>query len=207
MARKRYSTNSPSIVNLSFCDIKSPVLANILYLEKMSTCDLKGNKLYGSVPDFYEDFSFSTYFDLSSNNLTGTLPAGIQNLISLQYFDISGNPFMRDENDATSNAYQPDSSKTARPPEADNFTCPEGRLTFNNGLIRLEPTFYEYKYCICDTRFYGDKGLCKQCMKDGTCHRWAPSSVEDLRPSIMNIRSGYWPSPDPANAESCQMSC
>ena len=198
--RVDFTGRSPSIVNLSFCDIKSPVLANILYLEKMSTCDLKGNKLYGSVPDFYEDFSFLTYFDLSSNNLTGTLPAGIQNLISLQYFDISGNPFMRDENDATSNAYQPDFSKMARPPEADNFTCPEGRLTFNNGLIRLDPTFYEYKYCICDTGFYGDKGLCKQCMKDGTCQRWAPSLVEDLRPSIMNISSGYWPSPDPANA-------
>ena len=93
--RVDFTGRSPSIVNLSFCDIKSPVLANILYLEKMSTCDLKGNKLYGSVPDFYEDFSFLTYFDLSSNNLTGTLPAGIQNLISLQYFDISGNTFMR----------------------------------------------------------------------------------------------------------------
>ena len=143
---------------------------------------------------FTRTFLFLTHFDLSSNNLTGTLPEGIQNLISLQYFDISGNPFMRDENDATSNAYQPDFSKMARPPEADNFTCPEGRLTFNNGLIRLDPTFYEYKYCICDTGFYGDKGMCKQCMKDGTCQRWAPSSVEDLRPSIMNISSGYWPS-------------
>ena len=192
---------SPPIVNLSFCDIKSPVLANIrLYLEQMSTCDLKGNKLYGSVPDSYEDFSFLTYFDLSLNNLTGTLPAGIQNLVSLQYFDISGNPFMRDENDAPSKAYQPDFSKMVRPPEADNFTCPEGRLTFNNGLIRLDPTFYEYKYCICDTGFYGDKGFCKQCMKNGTCHRWTPMSVEDLRPSIMNISSGFWPSPDPANA-------
>ena len=60
--RVDFTSRSPSIVNLSFCDIKSPVLANILYLEKMSTCDLKGNKLYGSVPDFYEDFSFFNTF-------------------------------------------------------------------------------------------------------------------------------------------------
>ena len=178
----------------------SRVLANILYLERMSTCDLRGNKFYGSIPDFFEDFSFLTYFDLSSNNLTGSLPAGIQNLISLQYFDISGNPLMRDENDATSNAFQPDFSRMIKPPEAENFTCPEGRITFNNGRVRLDPTFYEYRYCVCDAGFYGDKGLCKKCMKNGTCHRPAIVSSEHLRPNIMNISSGYWPSPDPNNA-------
>ena len=107
---------------------------------------------------------------------------------------------MREGNGATSNTFQPDFSRMTKPHEANNFTCPEGRLTFNNGLIRVDPTFYKYKYCVCDEGFYGDKGLCKQCMKDGTCHRLAPGSTDDLRPSIMNISSGYWPSPDPANA-------
>ena len=192
--------DSPSIVNVSFCDIKSPVLANVLYLGRMSTCDLRGNNFYGAIPDFFQDYSFLTYFDISLNNLTGSLPAGIQNLVSLQYLDISGNPYMRDNNGASSNAFQPDFSRIIAPPQAENFTCPEGRLTFNNGRIRLDPTFYDYKYCVCNANFYGDKGLCKTCMDGGTCRRHALGELKDLRPSIMEISSGYWPSPDPNNA-------
>ena len=88
--------DSPSILNISFCDIKSPVPANLYYFETMSTCDMRGNNFYGPLPDFSEDFSLLTYFDVSSNNLTGSFPAGIQHLISLQYLDISGHPFMRE---------------------------------------------------------------------------------------------------------------
>ena len=87
-----------------------------------------------------------------------------------------------------------------RPPQADNFTCPEGKITFNNGRIRLDPTFYEYKYCVCGDGFYGDNGLCKKCMKSGSCGRLSFSALGDLRPNIMVVSKGYWPSPDPANA-------
>ena len=192
--------SSPSILNLSFCDIKSPLLANIFYMERMSTCDLRGNNFNGSLPLFFGDFSFLTYFDVSSNNLTGKLPAGIQNLISLQYLDISGNPSMRDVTSATSNVFNPDFLRMTRPPQADNFTCAEGRLTFNNGRIRLDPTFYKYKYCVCDDDFYGDNGLCKKCMKHARCRKHAIDETNDLRPNIMVVPKGYWPSPDPRNA-------
>ena len=190
---------SPSILNLSYCDIKSPVPANVFYLESMSTCDFRGNRFHGNIPDFFEDFSFLTYYDISSNNLSGSLPVGIQNLISLQYFDISGNPSMREASSASSNAFRPDFSRMIRPPHTDNFTCPEGRLTFNNGRIRLDPTFYEYKHCVCDTGFYGDTGLCKKCMDGGTCSQFAFTESNDLLPNIMTLRSGYWPSPTPNN--------
>ncbi|KAJ7389320.1 hypothetical protein OS493_032174 [Desmophyllum pertusum] len=191
---------SPSILNLSFCDIKSPVLANLFYLERMSTCDLRGNRFYGAIPDFLEDFSFLTYFDISSNNLSGSLPVGIQNLISLQYLDISGNPSMRKGTSASTNVFCPDFSKMMRPPGGDNFTCPEGRLTFNNGRIRLDPTFYEYRHCICDADFYGEIGLCKKCMDGGTCIQHTVTVPEELRPNIMKMATGYWPSPHPQNA-------
>ena len=190
---------SPSILNVSFCDIKSPVLANLYYFETMSTCDMRGNNFYGPLPDFFEDFSLLTYFDVSTNNLTGSFPPGIQNLNSLQYLDISRNPFMREGNSASTSVYQPDFSRMIRPPEAENYTCPEGRLVFNNGRIRLDPTFYDYRYCICDAEFYGDKGLCKKCMEGGTCHGKDFRETVDLRPSIMKIGSGYWPSPEPNN--------
>ena len=190
---------SPSILNLSFCNITSPLLANVLYMERVSTCDLSGNNFYGTLPPFFEDFSFLTYFDVSSNNLTGSLPAGIQNMISLQYLDISGNPSMRDGTSASSNVFNPDFSTMIKPSQANSFTCPEGQLTFNNGRIRLDPTFYEYRYCVCDEGFYGDNGLCKKCMSGATCHRLAINAAEDLRSNIMEVSGGYWPSPGPSN--------
>ena len=192
--------DSPSILNVSFCDITSPVLANMLYMKSVSTCDISGNNFFGTLPDFFADFSFLTYFDVSSNNLSGSLPSGIQNLVSLQYLDISENPSMRDGTSASSKVFTPDFLRMVKPPLSRNFTCPEGRLTFNNGRIRLDPTFYEYKYCICDDGFYGDNGLCKKCMNGATCHRLAINAPDDLRPNNMEVSSGYWPSPDPSNA-------
>ena len=85
-------------------------------------------------------------------------------------------------------------------PQADNFTCAEGRLTFNNGRIRLDPTFFDYKFCICDQGYYGDKGLCHKCMEGGICSRPTISSTDELRTNTLKILKGYWPSPDPKNA-------
>ncbi|XP_068742524.1 putative leucine-rich repeat-containing protein DDB_G0281931 [Montipora capricornis] len=199
-SKKGNFVDSPSILNVSFCDITSPLLANVLYMGRLSTCDLSNNNFYGALPKFFTDFSLLTYFDVSSNNLTGSLPAGIQNMVSLQYLDISGNPSMRVGTSASSNVFKPDFLTMFKPPQAVNYTCPEGRLTFNNGRIRLDPTFYEYKYCVCDEGFYGGDGLCKKCMSGATCHRLAISAADDLRPNIMEVSGGYWPSPDPSNA-------
>ncbi|KAL9965493.1 hypothetical protein ACROYT_G029299 [Oculina patagonica] len=100
----------------------------------------------------------------------------------------------------SSNLFLPDFLRMTRPPEGNNFTCPQGRLTFNNGRIRLDPTFYEYRYCVCDADFYGGNGLCKKCMDGGNCPQFAFTESDDLRPNIMTLRSGYWPSPNPNNA-------
>ena len=190
---------SLSVLNLSFCDIESPLPGILLYFKEMSTCDLRGNKFYGAIPAFMGDFSYLTYFDISSNNLSGSLPAGVQNLISLQYLDISGNPSMREGNGPSTEAFRPDFLRMVKPPRGDNFSCPEGHLTFNNGRIRLDPVFYEYRYCICDPHFYGSLGLCKSCMDGGTCDQVIVTVQEDPSPNIMKMAPGYWPSPDPKN--------
>ena len=190
----------PSIINVSFCDITSPMVTAMLYIERMCTLDVRANNFYGPIPALLLDTSILTYLDVSSNNLSGGLPAGIQNLISLQHLDISGNPSMRQGTIASSNLFHPDFSRMTRPPRAVNFTCPEGRLTFNNGQIRLDPTFYDYKYCVCDDDYYGSNGLCKKCMKSGTCNKHDFYTQNDVPPNIMEISSGYWPSPDPNNA-------
>ena len=189
----------PSILNLSSCDITSPLLGNLFSTRKLTICDLHGNNFYGPIPNFAQVSSLLSHLDLSSNNFTGAPPSAFQDLISLQYFDISGNPLMRNEHD-TLFLFIPDFLRMTKPPQAHNFTCAEGRLTFNNGRIRLDPTFYDYKYCICDHGYYGDKGLCHKCMEGGICNRPTISSSEELRENTMTILKGYWPSPDPKNA-------
>ena len=87
-------TAGPSIWNVSFCDITSPLIGNLFYLKSLTICDLHGNNVYGPIPTFAEDTSSLSHLDLSSNNLTDALPSAIQDLISLQYFDFSGNSLM-----------------------------------------------------------------------------------------------------------------
>ena len=189
----------PLVLNLSNCGIDSPLSASVFYFE-MTTCDLHKNKLYGEIPDIFADTSILTYFDISSNNLSGSFPLGIQSLLSLQFLDISGNPSMREATRASSTVFRPDFSRMFTPTEGDNFTCPEGRLTISNGRIRLDPTFYDYKHCVCDTVFYGDSGLCKKCMDGGTCPQFGFTESNYVHPNIMTLPSGYWPSPSPNNA-------
>lgn len=186
----------PLVLNLSNCDIDSPLPARVFYFT-MTTCDLHKNKFYGEIPDIFGDTSVLTYFDISSNNLSGGFPLGIQTLISLQFLDISGNPSMKEATTASSTVFRPDFSRMFTPTEEDNFTCPEGRLTISNGRIRLDPTFYEYKHCVCDTGFYGHSGLCKKCMNGGTCSQFNFTESNDVYPNNMTLRGGYWPSPTP----------
>ncbi|KAL9987503.1 hypothetical protein ACROYT_G001825 [Oculina patagonica] len=193
------SSGTPSVINVSFCNIKSRILPDVFYLRRLSTCDLRGNNLYGPMPDVLADLSVLSYLDVSKNNLSGSLPGGTQNLIALQYLDISGNPSMRKGTSISSNVFRPDFLRMTRPHEGDKFTCPQGRLTFNNGRVRLDPTFYEYRHCVCDGTFYGENGLCKKCMDGGTCRQFTFTESDDLRPNIMTLRSGYWPSPNPNN--------
>ncbi|KAL9987501.1 hypothetical protein ACROYT_G001822 [Oculina patagonica] len=194
-----FSGSYPSILNLSYCDIKGPIPPNVFYFRQLTTCDLSGNNFYGPLPVLFEDFSVLSYLDVSENNLSGSLPAGIQNMISLNFLDITGNPSMRKGTRASSNVFRPDFLRMVRPPGSKNFTCPEGRLTFNNGRIRLDPAFYEYRHCVCNADFYGEKGLCKPCMDGGTCPQFTFTESDDLQPNIMTLRSGYWPSPNPNN--------
>ena len=186
----------PLVLNLSNCDIDSPLPARVFYFT-MTTCDLHKNKFYGEIPDIFGDTSILTYFDISSNNLSGSFPLGIQTLISLQFLDISGNPSMQEGTTASSTVFRPDFSRMFTPTEEDNFTCPEGRLTISNGRIRLDPTFYEYKHCVCDTGFYGHSGLCKKCMDGGTCPQFNFTESNYVYPNNMTLRGGYWPSPTP----------
>ena len=198
-------SEGPLVLNLSNCDIDSRLPVRVFYFA-MTTCDLHKNKFYGEISDIFGDTSILNYFDISSNNLSGSFPLGIQTLTSLQFLDISGNPFMREATTASSTVFCPDFSRMFKPTKNDNFTCPEGRLTISNGRIRLDPTFYEYKHCVCDAGFYGDSGLCKKCMNGGTCKKCRDGGTcpqfgftesNYVHPKNMTLRSGYWPSPTP----------
>lgn len=184
------------MLNLSFCDINVPFSSQLQYVDTLLTCDLRGNQFYGKIPDIAIDTLYVTYLDVSFNNLSGDLPKGIQSLLSLQYLDISGNSAMKQGIRKSENVLRPDFSRMTRPPVAVNFSCPEGKLTFNNGRVRLDSSFYQYKYCVCGSGFYGDSGLCKKCMPGGTCEQPIVMVTNDLQPSTMKMHVGYWPSPN-----------
>ena len=49
----------------------------------------------------------------------------------------------------------------------DNFTCPQIHFTFDDGLVHLDPSYYGYRFCVCDDGHYGSKGICHKCMTGG----------------------------------------
>lgn len=191
----KYPGPNLAVLNISFCDLQTAFPERLLSFCGLTICDLRNNKLNGSIPNIFPDYCYLTYLDVSLNDLSGDLPLGIISLMSLQNLDISGNPKMQQTKEHATNILQPDFTKMFRPGPVDNYTCAEGRLTFNNGHVRLDPTFYEYKYCVCDSGFYGDSGLCKKCMSGGTCHKPVVVTTNDLEPSTMKMHAGYWPSP------------
>ena len=122
-------SRGPLVLNLSNCDIDSPLPSRVFDFV-MTTCDLHKNKFYGEIPDIFGDMSILNYFDISSNNLSGSFPLGIQTLISLQFLDISGNPSMREATTASSTVFRPDFSRMFTPKEKDKFSCPEAMAVF-----------------------------------------------------------------------------
>lgn len=151
---------------------------------------MKRNQLTGNLPTPSDNMLFLLYLDLSLNNLTGSIPQEFAKLLALQSLDISGNEKMRssDKSGVLPNFISPDLSTMSQRNPSDKFKCPNARLKSNNGLVILDPKYYNFNLCICDVGYYGRSGTCFKCMHGGECHG-------QMFPSYMTIKQGYWPSP------------
>ena len=76
------------------------------------------------------------------------------------------------------------STLTRRNP-SDKFKCPNARLKDHNGLMVLDPYYYDYRLCICDIGYYGSGKTCLPCMGGAVCED------QTLPAQSMAIKVGY----------------
>ncbi|CAH3123257.1 unnamed protein product [Pocillopora meandrina] len=129
--------------------------------------------------------------DVSTNNFSGKIPQEFAKLLALEVFDISLNPNMHESNEergALPYFVTVDfKTLTQRNPD-DKFRCPNARLSYNQGLVVLDPNYYFYRLCLCNIGYYGSGRTCFPCMEGGVCHD------QMLPTQLMIIKEGYWPS-------------
>lgn len=186
------TNGSLHVLNISDCNFFGKISTKLWDFQNLFTVDFKNNSLSGELPKPTDNFFVTLlYFDVSGNNLTGEIPAQFARLQVLQLLDVSSNPLMHETGNIERNlpSYMRIDYKTLthRNP-TDHFTCPHARLNYNDGLVRLDPRYYNYRFCICDVDYYGRGKDCLRCMDGAVCD----SSASNHR--RMKLKAGFWPS-------------
>ena len=196
--------NTLQNLNLNNCGIQGKLAGLIWWFSSLLTLDLSNNQFSCTIPGINgPDNVLFAYLDLSNNNFTGSIPHSIYSATNLQYFNTTGNAAMSDGG-GTGNAMNPTFLRTdfqnmqkAKP--SDNFTCPQILLTFNGRHVHLDPSYYGYRYCVCDDGHYGASGVCHECMSGAVCKKPKVEDWKDLNKSVMIMNEGFWPLPKPGN--------
>ena len=196
----------PYLTTLNFnnCDIKGKLTRTWWYLLQLTSLDLGNNQIYGTFPGPDGlDYNLITNLDLSNNNLSGPIPYSIYSATYMEHLNITGNPAMSDGGGTRSGMNPrfliPDFRNMVKMKRDENFTCPQGRFTSTNARVYMDPTYYSYRYCVCDDGHYGSSGVCHTCMPGGVCHKAKVEDWRDLNKSVMIMNTGLWPSPKPGN--------
>ena len=192
-------------LNLNSCGIRGQLKNTLWYQYRLLTLDLGNNRLHGDIPaaDLLSDLPM-TYLDLSNNRLTGPVPLSLDSATLLQHFNITGNPAMSDGESRGGKVMNPtflklDFQNMYRSRPSDNFTCPEIRLSINGGRVYMDPSYYGYRFCVCDGGYYGADGNCGKCLSGATCRKPKVAGWTDLNKSTVIMDTGFWPMPEPGN--------
>ena len=179
------------ILNISDCNFLGKISAKLWDFQNLISVDLSRNSLFGQLPSPPYNMLFLLNLDVSANNLSGKIPQEFAKLLALEVFDISGNPNMHESNEekgALPNFVTVDFKTFTQRNSDDNFSCPNARLSYNKGLVVLDPNYYFYRLCLCNIGYYGSGRTCLPCMEGGVCHD------QMLPTQSMIIKKGYWPS-------------
>ena len=179
------------ILNISDCNFLGKISAKLWDFQNLISVDLSRNSLFGQLPSPPDNMLFLLNLDVSANNLSGKIPQEFAKLLALEVFDISGNPNMHESNEekgALPNFVTVDYKTFTQRNSDDNFSCPNARLSYNKGLVVLDPNYYFYRLCLCNIGYYGSGRTCLPCMEGGVCHD------QMLPTQSMIIKKGYWPS-------------
>ena len=180
------------ILNVSECHIHGVITDKLWNFQSLISVDLSNNKLSGKLPPPPNNTVTMSllHLDVSGNNISGQIPEQFAMLLALEVLDVSNNPQMRkaDESGILPNYMKVDPKTLAQQKLSDNFKCPNARLSYNNGLVILDPNYYLYRLCICDVGYYGSGKTCLPCMENGVC------KDQMLPAQHMVMKVGYWPS-------------
>ena len=179
------------ILNISDCNFLGKISAKLWDFQNLISVDLSRNSLFGQLPSPPDNMLFLLNLDVSANNLSGKIPQEFAKLLALEVFDISLNPNMHESNEekgALPNFVTVDFKTLTQRNSDDKFRCPNARLSYNKGLVVLDPNYYFYRLCLCNIGYYGSGRTCLPCMEGGVCHD------QMLPTQSMIIKKGYWPS-------------
>ena len=178
------------ILNVSGCHFHGTIPDKLWNFQSLISVDLSKNILSGKLPSPSDNMLFLLDLDVSANMLSGQIPQQFAKLLALEVLDISRNPRMREEDksDLLPNYMTVDFTTLMRRNPSDKFKCPNARLSYNNGLVVLDPNYYRYRLCICDIGYYGSGETCLTCMENAVCKDQMPPA------QYMVMDVGYWPS-------------
>ena len=183
-------------LNISGCNFGGLIPADLWKFLKLFTVDFSNNRLSGDIPSYSTGLKSLRIFDVSQNKLSGQIPRDITMIFNLIKLDVSNNSLMREIKKL--DFMEPDFTTLSRRNSLDNFTCPNLRISYSNGLVVLDPSYYNYSLCVCDNTFYGSGRNCLSCMKGGKCNAQRPPLKSPRQHNIVShmvMNAGYWPSP------------
>ncbi|XP_015751639.1 PREDICTED: putative leucine-rich repeat-containing protein DDB_G0281931 [Acropora digitifera] len=178
------------ILNIRACHFYGTIPLKLWNFQSLISVDVSHNFLSGRLPSPRDNVLVLLDLDVSVNNLSGQIPQEFARLLALEILDVSENPYMQKMagSEPLPSYMTVDYKTLKRRNQLDNFKCPNARLSYNNGLVILDPRYYDYLLCICDIGFYGFGKTCLPCMKGAVCK-------DHMRPvRNMMINAGYWPS-------------
>lgn len=177
-------------LNISECHFYGAIPEKLWeQFQNLISVDFSKNRLSKEIPSPSPvNMFFLSDVDVSSNNLSGQLPQ--ITIPSLKFIDVSNNSLMHEEDNLESfpSFMKVDTTTLTRRNRSDKYKCPNLRLTYNNGLVIVDPSYYRYRLCICDIGYYGSGKTCLPCMAGAVCQNQT-SPAKD-----MEMNEGYWPS-------------
>ena len=183
-------------LNIRGCNFDGLIPAELWEFLKLFSVDFSNNRLSGEIPSHSVEMISLRTFDVSNNNLSGEIPGHVTMIFNLIILDVSDNSLMREIK--KQDFMEPDFTTLTRRNSSDHFTCPNLRIRYSNGLVVLDPSYYNYSLCVCDSTFYGSGKNCLSCMEGGNCSAQRPplkSPRQHIMVSHMVMNAGYWPSP------------
>ncbi len=133
-------------------------------LTQLQTLKLANNGIDGGIPNDLLSSSKISLVDMSYNSLSGALNFASLPPSTLQVLNLQGNPLLYGSNGQLPSWMAP-SVTMILDTATKRFTCPQLRGTISDIIVSIDPSFYDYQYCVCVSGTYSVTGLAKDCQE------------------------------------------